>query len=247
MVKAVLVTVLILLFQGSGWAGSKATSGVTAQTVIDRARVDLNEVNEGFWKDTYLLRYTDEAVKEVVYKTRCLEAGASTFVISSQSRTFSLSGINFLDIEKVEYDSGVTWEPASAGTTTFNPVYIFDLTRVPFGNLRYGNEKERGAPKSFSVWNDTLYIWPIPGPEQSGTTLYVYYVPEPSGVTTTSSPIETPTYFDGAILDYIKGKGLERDEDPGAKYYLDKFDNRLLEYMMKVQKRYEIIPPQPAQ
>ena len=235
--KAVFVTVLILLLQGSGWAGSKATSGTTAQTVIDRARVDLNEATASFWSDAAILRWTDEAVKEVVYKTRCLETGASTAVIASQSRTFSLSSIDFLDIEKVEYNSGAT-----SGKTT-----IYDLTRVPFGNLRYQQEKEEGNPKNFAVWNDTIYIWPIPGSAQSGTTLYIYYVPEPSGVTATTSTIETPTYFDGAILDYIKGRALERDEDPGAKYYLDKFDNRLLEYMMKVQKRYEIIPPQSAQ
>jgi hypothetical protein len=216
------------------YAGSTATSGITAQDIIDRVRRDLNETTAGFWTDTELIQWIDEAVREVVYRTRCLESGVSNIIVIEDTRSYSITS-SFLDIEKVEYDMGLS-------DSTVHKTQIYDLDRVPFSNLRYGHEKERGDPKVFSVWADTLYIWPIPRSDQSGNTLYLYQVPLPSGVTNSSSQIETPSYFDIAILHYVKGRALLKDGQDEGKDYLKLFYDMLNQYIVNIQRR-EIIQP----
>ncbi|KKL27769.1 hypothetical protein LCGC14_2381860, partial [marine sediment metagenome] len=195
------------------FAGSTATSGTTAQPFIDRIRYDLNEItaiggNTGYWKDPALIFWIDEAVDEIASRTRVLESGASNIIVIADTRSYSITG-TFLDVEKAEYDIGVS------GVTT-KTSQIYDLDRVPFAKLRLGHEKEKGYPKAFSVWDNTLYIWPIPrddpsgksGVTMSGNTIYVYNISFPSGVTNSSSAIETPRYFDTAIRFYVIGKAL---------------------------------------
>jgi hypothetical protein len=199
--------------------------------VIDRVRADLNETTAGFWTDAQLIKWTDEAVKDIIYKTRCTETGVSTTTLQNAVRTYSLSSVTFLDVEKVEHDSGVTTDPQQ----------VFDLDRAMFRNLRYGREKETGRPKVFSVWNNALYIWPIPANTSSdtysGTTLYIYYIPRPSGVTTTTSVIETPAYFDVAVYDYVKAKALAKDGQASADYFMKSYTQRLMDYVVNVLRR----------
>jgi len=230
-----------------GYAGSITTSGITAQAILDRVRYDLNEIiapsgGTGYWKDPELIYYMDEAVREIVYQTRCLETGVSNIIVIADARTYTIadtiSGVSWLDIEKVEYDIGLS------GNTTDYP-QIFDLDRVPFSNLRYGKEKEFALPKSYSVWNNTLYIFPIPrddpasGVTMSGNTIYLYAITKPSGVTNSSSKIETPAFFDFAIRDYVKAKAYEKSPytETRAPFYFEKFMKRIKEYQDKIMKR----------
>lgn len=237
----------MLLLPSFAFGGSTNTSGVTAQTAIDRVRSDLNEVTASFWTDTQLIKWMDEAVKEIVYKTRCLETGTSTIVLHTLDRSYPFSGTTILDVEKVEHDTGVTWVYTGSGSTRFDTSYIMDLERQPFRNLRAGQEKETGRPKVFSIWNNRIYFYPIADESQAGTSLYVYYVPVPSGVTVSTSTIETPSYFDGAIYDYVKAKALLKDGNPNADYFLKSFNQRIVDYIVNVLRRNVFEYPRPAQ
>lgn len=196
------------------WAGGSNTpSGVTAQTIIDRVRRDLNESSssDAFWANDDILQWVDESVREIVNRTRCLESGSSTFTVHESQYQYDIpitSGATFLDIEVVLHDSGVT-DPRPQ---------IVALERQDI--RMYGRGKLSGRPQAFTIWNNDLYIYPIPEPEYSGTTLIAFMVSAPSGVTSTSSPIETPAYFDFAILHYIKAKALLKDGmiDSATKY-----------------------------
>jgi hypothetical protein len=238
---------LLLLLPVSLYAGGTTTSGVTAQTVIDRVRADLNETTASFWTDTQLVKWMDEAVKEIVYKTRCVETGTSLYVVKALDRYVPFSGSTMLDIEKVEHESGVTWVYTGSGSTRFDTNYIMDLERQPFRNLRSGNDKETGRPKVFSVWNNRIYFYPIADEAQAGTTLYVYYIPYPTGVTASASPIETPSYFDLAIYDYVKAKALLKDSNPNADYFLKSFNQRIVDYIVNVLRRNVFEYPRPTQ
>lgn len=224
------IILLIFLLSTPVYAGSITTSGVTAQTIIDRVRNDLNETTASFWTNTDLLQWINEAVNTINSRTRCLESGVSNVIVVENTRSYSITS-SFLDIEKVEYDIGLS------GNTT-QKSQIYDLERVPFFNLRYGVEKERGDPKTYSVWNNTLYVFPIPGSTQAGNTIYLYAVTAPSGVTVTTSQIETPKYFDDAILLYVKSKALSKDKQDGkADAYMKLFDAYCDRYRVDVMRR----------
>jgi hypothetical protein len=236
---AAILALVLCVYGAVLWAGSYKTSSITAQTVIDRARVDLNETTASFWSDAQLLTWVDEAVREIVYETRCLEAGSSSYVLSGTSRSFTLPGVTtVLDVEKVEHDSGVSTDVQQ----------IFDLDRVPFSRMRLGAEKERGRPKTFAVWNYYLWIFPIPDSNQSGTTLYMYYLPTPTGCKSAASPIETPSYFDGALVDFVVAKAyLKLGEVDKAIKRLAIYEKRIQTYNATILRREPILkPPQPT-
>lgn len=246
--KKALSLILLIVLLGFGtysYAGNTATSGVSVQTIIDRVRIDVAEANADFWADADFIQWTNEAVREIVNQTRCLETGVSTIVLYPFGRSYSLSALSWIDVEKVEYDSGVTWIHSS-GTTRFNPLYIYDLDRVPFIKLRQGNEKETGTPKVFAVWNNSLYVWPMPDTTQAGTTCYAYYVPLPSGVTSAASSIETPSYFDSAILDYVRGKAWYKAEYvKRGEYFMKLFYAKIQTYLVNIMRRNVFELPQP--
>jgi len=239
MKKIILTALSLCLLISICYSGTVTTSSITASTIITQVRYDLNETTEGYWKDTELLKWTDEAVRAIVSRTRCLESTSSGVTAIENTRSYSISG-SFLDVEKVEYDIGLS------GNTT-EKTQIYDLDRVPFGKLRYKKEKEVGDPKTFSVWNNSLYVWPIPGSDQSGNTFYVYTIPLPSGVTLTTSPIETPAYFDTAILYYVKGKAMMKQNQEGrASTYFQMFESLCTRYRQDIMRR-ELIQGEPAQ
>jgi len=235
--RFVLLTLLLLhvLAVSVCWAGNTSTSGVTAQTIIDRARANLAERTADFWTDADIVQWTNEAVREIVSQTRCLETGTSTIVLSAYGRSYPLSGLSWIDVEKVEYYSGVTSDP----------LQYYDLDRAPFINMRLGNEKEKGKPKVFAVWNNSVYLWPVPTSVEAGTTCFVYYVPLPSGVTSAASSIETPSYFDAAILDYVLAQAWYKAEYvTRAKFFEARFLSRIKAYLVNILRRNVFDLPQ---
>jgi len=201
-----ILTVFVFLFFTPFfcYAGTVSTSGVTAQVIIDRVRIDINESTAKFITDSNLVVWINEAVNDIIAETGCLESGVSNVIVIENVRSYSIentrSGVSYLAIEKAEYDIGI-----SGATTTKSQIY--DLDRVPFQNLKYGHEKEfKGDPKCYAEWYNSLYIWPIPGSAQSGNTIYVYRSLVPSGVTSGTSVIELPSYFNDAIMNYAKAK-----------------------------------------
>lgn len=95
---------------------------------------------------------------------------------------------------------------------------IFTLTLTPGPII--GHEREQGRPKIYTVWNNEIMIWPVPGSAEAGTNLYVYEVDLPEEITSASDTIKTPFYFDGAILNYVKAKAYFKNgkEDVGGGY-----------------------------
>lgn len=208
------------------YAGSQATSGVTAQVMIDTLRRDLvDPTGNPFFTDADFIKWMDQAVFEIVSRTKCLESGISNVILIANTWSYAISG-SFFDVDSVIYNSG----------DTTSATQVFTLDRIDVKAI--GHSKETGKPKFFCLWNDNLLIWPIPRTSEAGTTLTLYLATMPSGVTATTSPIETPTYFDNAILDFTKGQAYAKDSQPAlSDYYLKRFYAKIEDYLQRVIKK----------
>ena len=263
-------------------ASTTATSGITAQTIIDRARKDLNELTAAFWTDADLLQWTNEAVRNIANRTGCLqkEKYAVTLVENQWIYPISWTGTHTgADDASILTDSTQAWTvdaligkaarnvtDYSSTTTTDNDATtvtgtlsggtendwdtgdlyiinpfsrvmivvhdsnvtdsktrIFTLTLTPEPII--GHEREQGRPKIYSVWNNEIMIWPIPDSTQAGTELYIYEADLPKEITSASDKIETPLYFDGAILDYVVAMAYYKQRQ------YDKGSQRMASYM----------------
>jgi len=223
--KITLLICLFLLIPSIGHGGTTATSGVTAQSIINDVRKDLNEVTPVKWSDRELLQWMNEAVWEINSLTRCLESAATSIVLVQDDYDYDING-SYLDIEMVLYDSGVTTEDTQ----------IYTLDRVNIKDI--GHERERGNPKKYCIWNDDIIVWPIPRSDQAGNSIYLYKISLPSGITTSTSSIETPAYFDLAILNYIKAKALLKyNQDALGLKFMEIFDRAIENYPSSVIRR----------
>jgi len=207
------------------FSGTIDTSSSTAATLITIVRADLNEATASFWADTEFTTWIDEAITEINNLARCLETTVSDVLLVANDYDYAFA-VSYLDIESIIHDNG----------DTTSPQRIFSLAKADIKDI--GHENEKGRPKIYTLWNDSIIVWPIPDSTQAGTTLHVYYIPMPSGVTATTSPIETPAYFDPAIVDYVKAKAYYKDNKSilGDKF-MELFQARIANYTSNVVRR----------
>lgn len=232
LIFALLFAAFTIFYVSYVQGGTIDTSSITVQTIIDRVRYDLNETTAAFWSDTELQQWTNEAIWEINSKTRCLEKAVFTQALAEDDYDYSITG-DWLSIETILHDSGVT-----TGDSDTNEAQrrLYTLKRIDIRN--YGHTRETGRPKQYAVWNDMLYVWPIPDSDQSGTTLIIFSIDLPTSITSASSAIETPAYFDHSILNYVKAKAYYKDKrDAKGNYYMALFNNALREYVVNILKR----------
>ena len=230
--KAIAICLLILI-SVPVYAGTITTSGATVQTIIDRVRVDLNETTAAFWADADLIQWIDEAITMITVKARVLESGTTEITLIDATYSYAISGTtpSWIDVEAVFHDSGVT-------TGSDSHKRIFTLKKEDIRNI--GHTSEKGRPKVYCLWDNSLIIWPVPDSIWSGTTLIVYTVTLPSGVTTSTSLIETPAYFDPAILNYVKAKAHYKDKrEVLGHYYMNLFNVMIQEGVLNIIRRNE--------
>ena len=226
--KRFLIALAILLFLPSfAFAGTIATSSITAADIIADVQADLNDDSSTFYTADNYYQWIDEAITEIVNRTRCLEETVFTITLSEDTWSYDV-GQSYTDIETIFYDSGVTSDKQK----------IFTVKKQ---NIReIAHSKETGRPKVYCLWADKVLVWPIPGSDESGTTLHVYAVEFPSGVTTSTSPIETPAPLDPAIVHYVKAKALFKDsKELKGQYFMGLFDVSIKNYILNILRRNE--------
>lgn len=216
------VLIWICLWVTPVHAGTIDVSGATVATLITTVRYNLNETTATFWADAEFILWCDEAITEIVNQTRCLEHAFTSIKLVDMDFDYELAS-SYLDIEAVYHNN--------ADIT--DPYIIISLQRMDIKD--FAHIRESGRPKFWTLWGDLILIWPLPDTTYAGTYLYVYYVTLPTGVSQTTSAIETPAYFDPAIIDYMCAKALYKDNKPIlADKYMASFQNRINIYNVNI-------------
>lgn len=225
MKKIALSIIIVLFFIGVCCAGTTETSGITAQTIITRVERYLDIADDPLYSDNDFIQWIDEAVRETVNRTGCLEASPITVALVANTYRYD-PGQSFLRVVSIEHDNG----------DTADKLQIMTLDRVNINDL--GHNKEKGRPKVYAVWNDQIVIWPIPRTDEAGTSLYVYTVSLPTGIVATTDAIETPAYFDMAIINYVAAMAhFKNNQMVKGASFLNLYEQRIAEYNALVLHR----------
>jgi len=109
--------------------------------------------------------YFEDTVKTTVATTASL--GATSLVLTS-SDDFPETGTFHVYIDNTAYDITVSANNQSTNTLTCTATEV----EIPAGtNIFYGEAE--GTPKYFSVWDGSIYIWPLCGSSNYGKNIYL--------------------------------------------------------------------------
>lgn len=228
MMKRIVIFAIALLWAFPVFAGTTETSGITAQTIADRAERSLNAAGSTFFADADWIQWIDAGVREIVNQTDCLEATAIELTLVANQRIYDPAQ-SFTRVTTVEYNNGDTSDDHQ----------IIPLDRVHKNDIGHGDET--GPPKVYCVWDDKIEIWPIPRADQAGDKIYVNTITLPTGVSIISSAIETPAYFDTTLLYYVIAQACYKDRrNSTGDRYMVLFDKCVKEYLILIGRKQPI-------
>jgi hypothetical protein len=192
------VVLLFLVCCPPCFAGSQATSGVTAATIIDRAREFLNESSAYLWTDTRLLDHVNAGIVEIAAVGRCLESTERVTVLTGITQ-YSISS-TYLTIENAVY---------SGATTAYSDSVYRPLKRISIGQMGGIEEEGHVGPLAYSVWGDKLYLDPPPSSGSSGYTVMLYMLTRPTALSSVSA-VPTPAQYDEALVMFVVSRALRK-------------------------------------
>lgn len=215
--KRTIALFILAFFLATGTAfsrgSSEETSGVTAQDLIDDVRGDLSESQASRWDDADLIRWADEAVTLIVTMTGCLDAGEALALEAGVS-LYTISTSHYA-IDYVVYDSHVENSPER-------------FHRLVLTSPKTESEEEEERPKMYWEENGQLAVWPIPNDTISGNSVVVYMTEKPTAITTASSGVSTPWFFDPLVRDYMLFKAyMKVERGDFATIFWNKFKEEL--------------------
>jgi hypothetical protein len=170
-------------------------SGQTAQNLIDRARVFLDETTAVRWSDTQLLRFLNDGLIDLCAKSLCYQGTESVALVAN---TF-------------EY------------TPTTSYIAVVHVVCNPASGTGWGliksNVRSRGTvgqefdvPKYWYEFGGKVGIFPAYASVTTQTAT-VYFAKQPA-VLVLATAVPTPAIFDKALVYYIASQGYLMDHRP---------------------------------
>jgi len=195
--------IFIFLFASNVLADPQYTSGVTAQTLIDRIQYDINAVTDTFYTDADMLNWVNQGIVDIASRSKCLQGSYEKNLITD-TYEYDLSGAtNYMEINDVVYvDANARW------------VGLREATSM---NLTQGMEDQP------TFWyEDFLGSQILIFPTVSGVTgapkVIIFYVARPTEITLTDE-IPLPAKYNQALIYYVIAKALERDKITSSNMY----------------------------
>lgn len=204
MKKLILVFAAIFFVVASLYAASQQTSSTTANTIIQNARALVNEVGTGFVSDAQMLIWVNDGTREIVRKTKCLEATKEVSMVADTVE-YVISGVDFYGILGAVYN---------------NPNGLVSDEDKTIKGLKLGNpwavgHNDEEEPNFWYQYGNNIGIYP-PLATVSGQTVTVFYVSRPTAVVTSESVL-VPAQYDQVLTKYVAAQFYLRSRQM-AKY-----------------------------
>jgi hypothetical protein len=177
-----------------------------AGDVLTTVRNQLYEPTAGFWTDSELYGYMNQAEQEIALNIRCTQAQTAITSVTAQSM-YTRPAAYYID--------RITW-----GGDKLKKIDMTDYEALCRGATTIG------SPTYYYELGDTLGLWPIPATADS---VCVYYVSIPPALTGSSSVFTVPVYFHNMIQDYCLYRAFAKDQNQAqAGFFKDQWDKNML-------------------
>jgi hypothetical protein len=179
---------------------------MTPTELSEFCRQRYNSVGDSFFDDSEVLRYIWDAEMQLARETGCVKNVYTTSTVAAQQEySFPTSTIAIKRLTVNGYKA----EPRTLEE-------VLDLTSSAAA--------PSGLSYIYAIWNETLYLGPIP---DSAYTLKIFSINEPSEVTTTSV-LSVPTRYQLDLADYVNQQMALKDKNyQGASVYGEKWQERV--------------------
>lgn len=201
---------------------------MTPTQLLTMARRRYNAVGDNYFSDDELLDAIYEAEMQLALETECIEKRFDTVSVASQ-REYALPTAN-IRIDRITYDG-----------------QRLDIQDFIEDDMETGNDEattSTGTPSFYSIFNDTLFL--RPAPSESGKTIQVYSIDEPS-IPLITSTLDVPSRFHPYMIDYLLMAMFGKDQNHQmAVYHRDRWDKNVIDakrWQMKrfVGERYPVV------
>lgn len=178
-----------------------------------------NAVSDTFWSSDEILNLIYAACLEMSREALVIEQLYSTSTVAgTQSYAFPT---NTIAIKRV------TWNG-----NKLQPIDQRDDDQLTGGNQATTGQ---GNPQYYYIWNDTLYLRPIPS---SVATLQIFSFNEPAAIASSTSTLEVPSLFHIDMVDYCLSCMSAKEKNfEGAQYWRDQWEKRLVKIKAWQRKR----------
>lgn len=192
---------------------------MTPLEINTAARQRYNAVGDTFWSDAEIYNMIYQACCEMATEGFVIEQTyTTTSVASQQEYNFPT---NAMSIKRITYD-GKKLSPISFREDDVLTVLNAATTAT-------------GVPTSYMIWNNIIYLRPIPS--TSSLTIKLFANIEPQSVTSTST-LEIPTEFQMALVNFILSEMSAKNKNyQGAQYYRDLWEKDVIRAKRLVSKR----------
>lgn len=197
---------------------------ITAQSILNKARITLQDSTSVRWPDAELLGYLNDGQREVAMRRpdACSVLGNVTLVAGTK-QAIPDSGTAVLQVIRNMGSGGTT----PGKVIRHVPMSLLDAnvpdwhTKTPVSEILHAMVDGR-KPEVF-------YVYP---PATAGTQLEVLYAAPPADVTTASDPISIDDVFAAPLYDYVCFRAYTKDQDLSgnverAKAHFELFESSL--------------------
>lgn len=193
---------------------------MTPTQIETAARRKYNAVSDTFFAQAEILDLIYFAEVELCRAGFLIEGRSTSTSTVIGTRSYAFPS-NYISIKRVLYN-GMKLKP-------------IDMREDDMITALDEGATDQGTPQYYTIWNETLYLRPIPDAVQ---TLTIYGYKEPA-IPTILDTLEIPSEFHLAIVDYVVSEIAAKDSNfTAASYYRNLWDGHVEKAKRWRQVRY---------
>ena len=146
--------------------------------------------------DADILRWINDAMRDIALRNNLLEVKAATATVAG-TQDYALP-TDLLTLHSVRY-----------GTNKLKSLSLQEADE-----FMDTDSTNKGVPAYYSMWGQTISLYPIP--QDSITSLNIYYTRQPLVVSDNSQTPEIPAVYHLRLVEYCIAQAFELDSEPDS-------------------------------
>lgn len=215
---------------------------VTQATALTHLRERLSETTARAWTDNELVRYLNEAAREIAIRTECFATLTDIPVAANQY--FVYPPTNAIRIHKVDWIPSTSVDGTVQPYSTSESVYPLAYTQINNMDAVRGSGEQTayGIPSMYSTWGHPGVSSGAGGPTPTGTfriiiyprpqtpgyiRIYYYRLPVDMATGTAGAILDLPEGWEHLAYDYAEFRAKLKDGDQNWQVSKSEFEGRL--------------------